>query len=215
MPPGTRTSGLGIASLILGIVGLVIGLTPCVGWIVGIPLGVIGLILGLIGLAGGPTVGKGLPVTGTILSVLACVLSWFATHIWIMIGIVAAANVAGQLDAEAKKQIEERQSKAKVATLVTATELLKAYKDDDKKADEKYKGKWVRVKGKVEETPLLGPVTLKADSKDVSGAVKITPYPALLKKFTDLKKGDEVTIGGRCEGKSGSDVLIDDAVLME
>jgi tRNA_anti-like len=215
-PPAASTSGLGIAALVIGLVGLIIGLVPCVGWFVGVPLGAIGLLLGLIALAtAGSATGKGLPVTGTIISVLAIVLSWYSTHIWVMLGIGAAEGAAKAAQDALKKQVDELKSKAKAGPSVTATELLKAYKDDAKKADEKYKGKWLTVKGTVEDAAVSS-TTLKSDDKDVPGTVKVIRSGlTVLGDSSKLTKGSEVTFGGKCGGKTGPDVTIEEAVLMD
>ena len=81
------------------------------------------------------------------------------------------------------------------APQVTATQLLKDYKADPAKADKEYKGKLIKVKGKVEAT---SPLTLKGD--DDLGVVTVNQ--ALKADFNDAAKGSEITVGGMCMGKN-------------
>jgi hypothetical protein len=108
---------------------------------------------------------------------------------------------------------------------VTATELLTAYQHDAQKADAKYKGKWLLVKGKVadiRQMSTLAPgsssvtVTLKGDRKDVSGMVTARvgfklfggPPGSTLEDFRKLTRGQEVTIRGKFSHKTEWDELV-------
>jgi hypothetical protein len=205
-PPARGTSGLGIAALVLGLVGLIIGLIPCVGWMVGVPLGALALLLGLIGLAtAGTTTGKGMPIVGSIIGVLAIVLSWYATPLFIMLGLASAESAV-------KKELDDLKTKANASKLVTASDLLKAYKDDPKKADTEYKGKMIRVKGKVESA--TGSVTFKSDDDKIPGIVKAVPLIIAVGEFGKLNKGDQVTVWGKCDGKTGDTVAIESAIVV-
>jgi hypothetical protein len=124
-------------------------------------------------------------------------------------------------------------SKAQAAPVVTATELLEAYDKDAEKADGKFKGQWLRVKGKVNaihkiSTPAPGSarveVVLEADEKDIPGEVLFLrprrvmgqPVPGTeAEDFEKLTKGQEVTLGGLCQGKEKSRVTFTRPVLMD
>jgi len=206
LPAPKGVSGLGIASLVLGLLALPVAFVPCLGIFVAGPLGLIGLVLGLVGLIG-KTTGKGIPISGAIISVVAIAV---AAYWWIAAG-AALSGVA----AEVKKEGEEALKQAKAGESVTVTELLKAYKDDAKKADDKYKDKWLKVKGKVELAAGLLGVTLKSDDKDVEGSVNFTPVAAEVANFSKLTKGQEVTLGGKCDGMKDNTVTLKMGVVLD
>lgn len=104
------------------------------------------------------------------------------------------------------------------ATPVTAAELHKAYKTNEVAADEKFKGKAVRVTGK-----LIG------ISKDFSDAIYLTIHPgtemgeleALHAYFDDnqkaviaaLKPGQLIIFDGRVDGLMMGSVMLKDCVI--
>jgi hypothetical protein len=108
---------------------------------------------------------------------------------------------------------------------ITATELLRDYRDNPEEAEAKYRGKWLQVKGRVADNKTTGDfapgtattwVTLKADDQDVPGEVAIRVAGEFLvvplagassEDFRKLKKGQEVTIRGKCSGKTAASVL--------
>ncbi len=78
----TKTSGAGVAALVLGLLGLLSGWVPFICFI-SVLLSIIGLILGLVGKRSAdanPAVGRGLPIAGLILSFLGLALSAFRTY---------------------------------------------------------------------------------------------------------------------------------------
>lgn len=125
----------------------------------------------------------------------------------VMTGILGT-NVAKELDKEIKKQ--EQQSKPSAAVksappiVISANDLVKAYEDNAVAADEKYRYKMLQVRG-----------TVNSVSRDVTG----NPYlslaggnyalDAITCHFSDdqanqlaqLKKGQQVTVVGYCNGK--------------
>jgi hypothetical protein len=202
-------SVLGIVSLIVGLAGLLLGLilNPTDGWLVGVPLGTLAVLLGFSGLlVGRSRTGKTLSASGAVVGVLAVVLSWFALRIWFGLEI----------------------------SHVTATELLGAYKEDPRKADAKYRGKWIQVTGKVRDVRREGPgmnvglpgisVTLESDHKDMTVNMAITSFTGHFGAWEQLKKGQEVTVGGTCTemkipqggliGRKGSQVWLAQPVLL-
>ncbi|MGN6197907.1 MmpS family transport accessory protein [Humibacter sp.] len=89
-PTPKKSSGLGIAALILGIVALVFAFIPLANYF-GMVLAVVGLILGIVGLLI-KNRAKGLSLTGTILSGLALILA-------IIMAIVYAAAFSAAVKA--------------------------------------------------------------------------------------------------------------------
>jgi hypothetical protein len=103
---------------------------------------------------------------------------------------------------------------------VTATQMLTAYRDNPADAEAKYKDKWLQVTGRVADNKTTGDfapgsaitrVTLKADDPAVPGEVTIRvpgeflfqrPAGSSSEDFRKLTKGQQVTIRGRCGGKT-------------
>lgn len=128
---------------------------------------------------------------------------------------------------------DQPKAKALAGPLVSASELLGAYRDDAGKADAKYKDQWLRVKGKVKRvssggTPAPGSfrvmVFLKADETEPPGEVEfLIPGRIIGEKvpgtetedFQNLKANQEVTIGGVCQGAKDSRVSFTRAVLLD
>jgi len=204
-------SGLGITALVLGLLSLVVAIfMPCVGIFLVVPVGGIGLILGLIGLAtAGQKMGKGIPIAGTVICVVAIGVSVY----WWVAGIGAMGSAANALSAALKKEYDDAVASAKAGTSVSAADLLKEYKEDEKKADEKYKGKWVKVNGKIASPP-AGAISLGTDQKD-AGNVVVQPFLSEISRFSNQKEGTEVTLGGKCLGKSAGNVTVTVGVLLD
>jgi hypothetical protein len=96
---------------------------------------------------------------------------------------------------------------------VTAEELLQAYRDNEVAADQRFKGKTLRVSGRVDNV-----------GKDIgnnpyvtlgqSGLRSIQAFfsPASESQLIPLTKGTPIVVEGRCDGLFGN-VLLKDAVL--
>jgi len=117
-------------------------------------------------------------------------------------------------------------------TPVTAKQLVEAYWDSREKADAKYKDRWLDVTGTVkytQTTSTMAPgsttvfVMLEGE-KDIPGDVTIVvrqgflfdtgPPGSTLDDFRKLAKGQEVTIRGKCVGKSQSDISFENPTLV-
>ena len=100
------------------------------------------------------------------------------------------------------------------AIKVTATELLKAYNDNKVKADETYKDKNVLLSGTIDtigkdimDYPY---VTLKAG--DMIYSIQVYFTDAENSKLGSLKKGQKITVLGKCTGSLGN-VMVKEAVM--
>jgi hypothetical protein len=224
-------SGLGIASLVVGIVGLVISLIPCVG-LIGLPIAGIGLLLGLVGLIialAGKTEGAGLPISGIAVSLAGCIVS----VVWWYITVHSAVSNVKEGIAEFGKRFEEqrqemerkaREEEAKEAqaranpVAVSATELLQAYDTNGLAADSRFKGKWLEVRGEVADVArVVTPyVKLKDKGRTKPGSVGCAFEERQEPEIARLKTGDQVTIRGKCDGKSvGEDVRLEKCELVK
>jgi hypothetical protein len=120
--------------------------------------------------------------------------------------VVLAALLACKVGKHASGDDEDdspKSSSAK-ATKVDAADLIRAYKDNEVSADDKYKGKWVKVSGIVGEI-----------KKDITDSIYVTigtgkqfEFPIVqcfaakgqAKKAGKLKRGDRITAKGRVDG---------------
>lgn len=139
---------MAVASLVLGIVAFFIGLVPCLGVWVAVPVGFIGAVLGVAALIKAGTPGpdgapkpKGMAIAGSVVSVAAMLVAvvWFLTQ----------AAAVGASAAEGQK-VRAQQAAAPVQAMpVPLTTLLSEYKDNEIRADSRFKGKFVAVSGVV------------------------------------------------------------------
>lgn len=86
-----RTSGLGIAALIVGGVALLLAFVPFVNYVSGL-IALVGIVIGIVGLVQKDRK-KGLPIAGTIVSVIALILSIVLAIVYTA-GFVSAVNEA-------------------------------------------------------------------------------------------------------------------------
>jgi hypothetical protein len=169
---------------------------------VGVPLGGLAFLLGVIGLlVGWRTTRKTVSIVGALLGVLAVFLSWLAVPVWRALGISS----------------------------VTATELVRAYEEGPEKADRKYKGKWLQVRGRVRNVygrgtpaPWSGSVTVHLESEEEGVSTTVTMLARdfifggqTYHEMSALQKGEEVTVGGICTGMANGEVELDHPVLLE
>jgi hypothetical protein len=221
-PAAKGVSVLGIVSLVLGILGALISLFPCIGWVVGIPLAGIGLILGVIGLVvamKGKQSGPALPIAGTAVSVLGLIIAG-AWLVWIgmasrQVGQQVQQGLA-QMEAEqAKMEQEKQQIRQGPAIDVTAAALAKEYSANSIAADQKYKGKVLAVKGRVERVDDFGFAATLHLKTDGPGETVDCEFEAAEKNaLVALKPGTQVTVRGKCKGKFGFSPGLEKCVLV-
>ena len=108
-------------------------------------------------------------------------------------------------------------SKAKVEATVSASALVKAFQDDEEKANTSYLDKVIAVSGKLREmeTSEDGNIQLFLDSGDPLSAISCQLDP--LSKHTgldNLNVGSEVSLKGICTGML-MDVVIERCVVIQ
>ena len=126
----------------------------------------------------------------------------------------AAKSTSSSAQDGTEKQ-EKKETKESTIT-ISAEKLLKAYDDNEVKADNKYKDKQLKVSGEIDDI-----------GKDITDDTYITvgygdEYAASFvqcyfsdsdkSKVADLKKGDKITLVGTCDGLS-INVLLKDCVI--
>lgn len=112
---------------------------------------------------------------------------------------------------EDEKKIVTQKAKAKANPInVTAPQLVQEYKDNEVRADNKYKGKWLKVSGTVSKIgkDILNKPFITISSGEKYGISSVQCYF----KNTDLSQlniGDGVSVTGKCEGKMMNILLRD------
>jgi hypothetical protein len=99
---------------------------------------------------------------------------------------------------------------------VTAPQLVADYKANEVAADEKYKNRLLAVTGKIDRIgkDIMDDMYVTLESGERYGIISVQSFFDVSHKdrLTQLRKGQQVTITGTCDGKFGN-VLIKDAEL--
>jgi hypothetical protein len=153
-----------------------------------------------------------------------------------LVGVVAVAGCCGVAVwrmggamQDMQKQVVQAQAQAEAdrqarTVVVSAAELLREFKDDEKAADEKYAGKYLELTGVVERTAgaRRGNPYIVLHAGDEAARVKIECHfdyllPADEAKFRRLRPGQTVTIRGEYEGQDGKGgpVLVQECKLAD
>lgn len=124
------------------------------------------------------------------------------------------AEPAEKSDAAEQSDATEKET---AAIAITAKEMLQEYDDNEVKADKKYCDKLVTVTGKVNDVgkDVLDDVYVSVGTGNEYEFPTIQCYfsdERELEKVSDLKKGDEITLTGTCDGLS-MNVLLKDCIL--
>ena len=110
---------------------------------------------------------------------------------------------------------EDRTKMASEAISVTAVELYNAYESNALRADNTYKGKFVRLTGRVsgvdQDVLTKQPYVKLQTSNPYIDFVYVYFKDTELSKVADLESGQNITIVGSCEGKGVVSVNIKDS----
>lgn len=125
----------------------------------------------------------------------------------IMIGFCSNGNTSSD---EGSSQSTSAQAKAVEPVLtVTASELLAAFEQNELKANQTYKNKYIAIQGAVDNIgeDIMGSpyVTLKTGNVILSVQCMLNKSEA--SKAANLNKGQQIIVQGNCDGKFGN-VLI-------
>ena len=144
----------------------------------------------------------------------------------VVIGIIPIAagcgtdNTAQTGSDTAATTTEEETTKAEEKTIsINASDLFDAYDANEVKADEKYKGKLLKISGTIKD---IGKeimddsyITLKSSNPyEIISVQCMFSDEAEAKKLGDLKKGDKIKILGECDGVTVN-VLIKDCKIVK
>lgn len=199
---------MAVASLVLGIIGFCIGLVPCLGVWVAVPIAVIGLVLGIIALINAGSLGqdgqpkpKGMAIAGTIVCGFALVVSvvWFLTQ---AAAVGAAADEAKTSSRQVGSSAAEEEAPAAMEVALGA--LLAEYKENEVRADARFKGNTVVVTGQVGDVKkdIMDQiyVTLGTGKQFEVPVIQCFIAKGYEGKAAALSKGDTITVVGRVEG---------------
>lgn len=100
---------------------------------------------------------------------------------------------------------------------VTAGDLIKAYDNNEVKADVKYKGKMLTVTGKVSNiSVMLGQTSVEIGTgKDFEWGITCYFDKDQIDKIAMLDKNDKITVTGKCDGKSFISVTLNNCVIVK
>lgn len=134
---------------------------------------------------------------------------WFA--LFALAGFVFAAV------ATSESKDGDESSKVKPSVKTTAVALYTAYDENGVAADEKYKDKWISVTGTVEgiDKDLMDDIYVSLKGDDFIGVVQCMFGDEHVEQTASLKKGQTVTIVGKCSGKVISNVILKKSRLVE
>lgn len=143
-------------------------------------------------------------------------LKWllFAVGIFILIGIIAVSsgNNEKETTAVSKKEPTTVESEPEA---ISAGKLYQEYEANEIAADKKYKGKKMRISGKVESIAkdILNEPYITLYSGDIAFYVQC--YLNDKTQAETLKKGDVVVLDGEVSGLSVLNVLVKDCVIQK
>jgi predicted metalloprotease len=165
-------------------------------------------------------------------SVVGKVIKWmFITFLLIIVAVLAytcytcTSVTKAVVDATADSTIvkdairdatggEDRTKMASEAIAVTAVDLYNLYETNALKADNTYKGKFVRVTGKVSKVDqdiVSKKPYVKLFTSSYSDLVYVYFKESEMGKIADLENGKAITVVGLCEGKSIISIDIKDS----
>lgn len=126
----------------------------------------------------------------------------------IIIGVILVLAAIGSAVSGKKKEEEAivREQAAKEAAEVGAGEIFNDYKQNEVGADAKYKGKWVKIKGKVESIgkDITDDAYVKFDVSDVLFGVQAFVEKEHQGDLTGMAPGQVVVMVCQGEGKFGN-----------
>lgn len=111
---------------------------------------------------------------------------------------------------------DEAKSNAKDYIQVDYKELYRDYKENAIAADEKYKDKLIQVTGKIDDIfrEVMGHPYVTFEVDKYFGHVQAVFDKDEEKNIAKLKKGQTITVRGRCKGKT-INVLLDDCIIIK
>lgn len=129
----------------------------------------------------------------------------------IIIGVILVLAAIGSAVSGKKKEEEAivRQQAAKEAVEVNAGDIFKSYKENEVGADQKFKGKWLKVKGKISKIgkDITDDAYVLFDVSDALFGVQVFFEKENQGDLADLAPGQTVVVVCMGDGKMGNVML--------
>lgn len=124
------------------------------------------------------------------------------------VGCLTLVGVGGvAIEAKQEKDAKEAASGTRPSLAINADQLFSAYNENRISADNKYKDKLVKVSGQVKEINkgITGKtyITLQVSSNMPMSGIHCYFNDSYNAKVAEIRKGNNVTIVGECEGYQG------------
>lgn len=198
---------MGIAALIIGILSIIIAIIPFCGMIALLPA-IIGLILGIVDVVKKSKKGekKGIGIAGIILTGLAIALCF----LWG--GAATTLETEEQPDTQdisspvvsGEEEIVSTPTTTPVSEYdieITGIDLINAYKENEIKADNTYKGKKVKITGEIESIgiDILDNAYITISDGETYSVNSVQCYftnSAEKNKVAEMQEGNKITLIG-------------------
>lgn len=129
----------------------------------------------------------------------------------IIIGIIIVLAAIGSVMSKKEKEKESivREQAAKEAVEVNAGDIFQAYKENEVGADQKFKGKWLKVKGKISKIgkDITDDAYVLFDVSDALFGVQVFFEKENQGDLANLAPGQTVVVVCQGDGKMGSVML--------
>lgn len=125
-------------------------------------------------------------------------------------------SVPATTDASEKTDKKEADAKpVEEVIAITASKLWSEYDENEVSADSKYKGKQLEVSGTVSDIgkDILDSIYITLKTDDIIGSVQVYFSDKDSKSVGELKKGQDITVVGKGDGKSLVNVIIKKAQI--
>ena len=98
---------------------------------------------------------------------------------------------------------------------ITAKELSEAFKGNELQADNRYKGKTVKVTGKVIQVKkdIYGSYYIEIEGTSTIYTISAYVQDSQLSRIANLTRGQTVTVVGQCDGYSFGEVYISNSIV--
>jgi hypothetical protein len=137
------------------------------------------------------------------------------SFLWMLIALALAGGSQSENPARQTDSSTSRAESSEVQVLeVTPSQLFRAYEDNEIKADNTYKGQYVKMTGRIEDIgkDLMDDMYITFPGSDFFG-IQVYFNPEDQSEVANLNKGSTITVVCKVEGLMGN-VLCNDAALM-
>ena len=159
-----------------------------------------------------PRCGKRVPKSNIKKNIIIALASFLS--LFIIIGVVNSNNNKATPASSTSTSETQANSKSDDFIDVDYNELFNEYKNNEISADQKYKGKKLKITGQISNIgqDILDTPYLKIDTNGISG-IRLECKKSDKDKLANLSKGQNITVVGRCDGYSICDVYLKDCVI--